>query len=226
MEVDELRAEWTAHLRQVESRLRIDERALRRMLGDDVRRILRRSIAANAVGFGAILALTYAVARVFGAHLDDPGYLLCGGVTLLGLVALLVARLRLVIAASGIRFDAAVSVAQSRIELLRRCEYRTIAGALWWGCVIWLPLALLGLEAVLGAPLLGRVPQPWLYANVGFGVVLLLIGRALSRRFVESRFESPFARRIVDALSGKGLREATRRLDEIGELTAADHPPA
>jgi hypothetical protein len=65
---------------------------------------------------------------------------------------------------------------------------------------------------------LGRVERPWLVANLAFGLGLLGLGQALSRRFVERPGLGAGARRVIDAVSGRGLRAAAERLAEVGRF--------
>jgi hypothetical protein len=46
----------------------------------------------------------------------------------------------------------------------------------------------------------------------------LALGQALSRRFVERPGLATGARRVMDAVSGRGLREAAARLAEVGRF--------
>jgi hypothetical protein len=66
-----------------------------------------------------------------------------------------------------------------------------------------------------GVPALARVDLPWLVANLAFGLVVLALGQALSRRFVERPGLGAGAQRMMDALSGRGLRQAAARLAEL-----------
>lgn len=72
---------------------------------------------------------------------------------------------------------------------------------------------------------LGRVDLAWLVANLGFGLGVLVAGRALSRRYVERPDLAPWARRLVDAGSGRGLRVAARHLAELARFER-DEPDA
>ncbi len=58
----------------------------------------------------------------------------------------------------------------------------------------------------------------WLGANLAFGILVLALGQALSRRYVERADLSPPARRVVDAVSGRALRLAAGHLAELASF--------
>ena len=114
---------------------------------------------------------------------------------------------------------------QRAVERARLAEYRATKWAVLGGVVIWLPAALLLFEAVTGVPAIGLVDPAWLVANLALGAAVLALGLALSRRYVERPGLGPRARRIVDALSGRSLRAATRHLADLSRFER-DEPAA
>jgi hypothetical protein len=66
-------------------------------------------------------------------------------------------------------------------------------------------------EALTSVDALARVDPAWLIASLAFGLVCLALGQVLSRRHVERSDLGPRARRLVEALSGQGVRSAAGR---------------
>ena len=86
------------------------------------------------------------------------------------------------------------------------------------GVVIWLPASLLLFEALTGVGALGRVNPAYLVTNLLFGLIVLAIGLAVSRKYVERSDLGPRAQRLMDALSGRGLRSAAGHLADLSRF--------
>ena len=111
---------------------------------------------------------------------------------------------------------------QRDLRQLQFAEFRALEWALFGGVVVWLPALLALFEAVTGVAALGRVDLAWLVANLAFGVVVLVAGTALSRRYVEHPTAGPRARRFLDAVSGRALRRAADQLAELARFERDD----
>ena len=72
---------------------------------------------------------------------------------------------------------------------------------------------------------LARANLAWLIANLALGVVVLVLGLAWSKRYVERPDLGPRARRLVDAVSGRALRSVAGHLAELSRFER-DEPPA
>jgi hypothetical protein len=129
--------------------------------------------------------------------------------------------------AARLEYDRPVLAIQRAVERARLVEYRATKWALLGGVVIWLPALLVGFEAITGVDALARVDLRWLLANLGFGLAILAIGHALSRRHVERADLGPLARWLVDAASGRSLRSADAHLTELARFEREDRdgPP-
>src|SRR6185503_19372215 len=123
-------------------------------------------------------------------------------------VALTALHVVLLVRVLRLDHSAPVTDLQRDVERTRLVEYRALKWALLGGCLFWLPVPLVLIEALTGAPLLARVDLAWLLANLGVGAVILVVGQVLSRRYVERADLGPRARRVVEAVSGRGLRNA------------------
>lgn len=215
MQLDDLKGAWAAHGALLERSLAIDERLLREMLLRKVRLALAPYVLWRALEVSLGLAALAAVVPLLVAHIAEPRY-----VAVAGAVALFTALLTAVCAyllVNGLQLDygGPVTAIQRGVERLRLVEYRAFKWALLGGVALWLPAALLLFEALTGVAALARAPFPWLAGNLVFGLAVLALGQALSRRYVERDDLGPWARRIVDAVSGRALRKAS---DHIAEL--------
>jgi len=121
--------------------------------------------------------------------------------------------------------DRPVTAIQRAVERIKLVEYRATKWALLGGVVIWLPAVLILFEAVTGVAALARVDLGWLIANLGFGLAVLGLGQAWSKRYVERSDLGPRARRLVDAISGRSLRSVAMHLAELSTFERDEPSP-
>lgn len=218
MELDDLRSAWAEHGARLERGLAIDEARLSRSATRRMRRTLVPYVAWLAIEFAIGVALLALVTSVLVVHVDEPRYVVAGGA--LWVVTFWTTASCAYLAVAGAQLDYAgpVTEIQRDLERMKLVEYRALKWALLGGVLAWLPLSLIVFEAFTGLEALARVELAYLAANlvVGFGVVLA--ARVLSRRYVERGDARPWARMLVDAASGRGLRKAAARLDELARF--------
>jgi len=225
MELDDLKAAWAAHGAALERSVAISERLLREALLGKVRSALAPYVAWRVLEIVLGAAALVLAGSVLAAHAGEPRYLLAGGATLAVLAGVTALNARLLALSVGLDYGGPVTAIQRAVERARLAEYRATKWAVLGGVVIWLPAALLLFEAVTGVPAIGLVDPAWLVANLALGAAVLALGLALSRRYVERPGLGPRARRIVDALSGRSLRAATRHLADLSRFER-DEPAA
>ncbi len=221
MPLDELKNVWAAHTALLERAVAIDERLLRGQLGRRMRLALVPQAAWRALQALLGALAVWFVLPVVASHIEQSLYLFAGGAVVAFLAVFTLASASLCVRALQLDLTAPVVAIQRDFERLRLAEYRATKWALLLGTAAWLPLPLLLLEAFAGHPVLPFVHTPWLVANVVFGLGLLVAGSWWSRRVVErgdcmdAHAPSPRARWWIDALSSRGVRNASRHLDEL-----------
>lgn len=225
MQLDDMQRVWAAHAALLEKGLAIEERLLRELELGRVRRALAPYVRWRALEVALGLAALSVVLPILREHAGEPRYLVTAGTLAayaLGVTALCAT---LLVAALRLDYGGPVTAIQRDVERLRRTEYRALKWALLGGVLVWLPAALVAFERLTGVDALGRVDRGWLAGNLVFGLLVLVLGQALSRRYVERPTLGPRARRVLDAVSGRGLRAAASHLDELAAFTR-DEPPA
>jgi hypothetical protein len=155
---------------------------------------------------------------VLAAHVDEPRYLVVAGALAVFAVALTALHAYLLVGVLQLDHAGPVTALQRDVERIRLAEYRALKWALLGGCLFWLPVPIVLLEALTGVEVLARVHLSWLAANLAVGLAILTAGLWLSHRYVERPGLGPRARRIVDALSGRGLRVAAGHLEELARF--------
>jgi hypothetical protein len=218
MQPDDLQQLWAAQGAVLERSLAIQEHLVRERLLGKARLGLAPWLVLRALEVLLSALALWALAPVVRAHVAEPRYLAVGGAVLVFAAGLGLQCARLLVHALHLDHAAPVTTLQREILRLQLAEYRSFVWALLGGTLLWLPGLLLVFEAVTGAPALARVGLGFLLGNLGFGLGVLVVGHLLSRRFVGRGEFGPRARRIVAALSGRGLRKASEQLDELARF--------
>jgi len=223
MELDDLKAAWRAHGAMLERSVAINEQLLREVMLRKVRARLTPYVAYRALEVALGAVVMFAVMSVLAAHGAEPRYLVIGGSLAVFVGAATAMSGALLTRALRVDYGARVTALQREVEHLRIAEYRAFKWALLGGVVFWLPAALVLFEAVTGIALLARADLAWLVANLAFGVLALALGQAMSKKYVERPDLSPWARRVVDAVSGRSLRLAAGHLAELASFEREPH---
>lgn len=207
MELDDLKPMWAA----LESTRALNVELLRELKLNRARSALIPSQLMRVVELVLGVCVLLLCAPVVVSHGASWRYLVFGvpclafmGVTT-GLSAYLLVRMR------QLSFDGPLLSIQREVAELRRMELRATLIALLGGIVLWLPIALLFLEALSHTPLLDLADLAWLASNLAFGLVVLLVGRRFARRLTSSN-------RFVDAMTGRGLRFVAWQLGELARF--------
>jgi hypothetical protein len=225
MQLDDLKEAWAAHGAALERSLAINERLLREAMLGKVRSRLAPYLLWRVLEVGLGVAGLLLVGPVLAAHVGEPRYLVAGGALLAFIAGLTAVCAYLLVRTAQLDYDGPVTGIQRAVEHIKLGEYRVTKWAVLGGVVIWLPAALVLLEAITGVPALALVDLPWLLANLAVGVVVLVLGQVWSKRYVERPGLGPRARRVIDALSGRSLRAVAGHLAELSRFER-DEPAA
>lgn len=224
MQLDELKAAWAAHGAVLERSLAIDERLLREVLLRKVRFTLAPYVLGRALELALGLAALFVVMPVIAAHAPEPRYLVAAGALAAFTAGIAAMSGYLLVSVLQLDHGGPVTAIQRDLERIGLVEYRATKWAVLGGVVVWLPAALVLFEAVTGLEPLAHVDLAFLAANLIFGLIVLALGQYLSRKYVERSDLSPWARRLVDALSGRALRSASGHLAELSRFEREELP--
>jgi hypothetical protein len=222
MQLDELRSEWAAHGALLERSLAIDERLLR----ETILRKVRGALLPHTLTWGIETLLgvvtMIAAAKVVLTHVADARYLSVGGALLLYVGAITACCASLLRKGLGFDHGSPVARIQRDVARMKKLEYQSFKWALLGGFVLWLPLLLVLVESATGFDALARIELSWLVSNLLVGLVVLGAGLAWSRKYVDGTTQPAFGARVVDTLSGHGLRRASEHLAELSRFVRDD----
>lgn len=218
MELDEMKRAWAAmDLRQdgMEALLRVEIRD-RRL--DKTRSTLRRILALRAIELLAWGAFTIFVASFWVAHRHVLHWLVIGLLLhAYGVAGIWSSATQLLLLAGIVLFDAPVVVLQRRLAQLRRFRaLSTLALGLPWWC-LWLLVPMVFAYHWTGIDWFAA-GSGWIWGCMAAGVAGMLATLWLARRIDRRAIGSPWARRIVDDMSGCSLLRASRQMDELADF--------
>ena len=227
MKIDEneMKRAWAIHGANLERSLAINERLLRETLLQKLKIALVPFIMWRALEVAIGLGTIVAIMSVLAAHVAEPRYAIVAGGLAVFIVWVTALCAYVLVRSVTLDYGDPVTTLQRSVERIRLAEYRALKWAVLGGVVGWLPGALVLFEALTGVDALARVELGWLIANLVFGLVCLGLGLALSRRYVERSDLGPRAHRLVEALSGQGVRSAASYLAELASFER-EEPPA
>lgn len=222
MELDDLKGAWADHGTRLARNVAIDEARLSRPATRRLRLTLAPYVAWLAVELALGVALLAAVTSVLAGHLDEPRYVVAGGALWIVAFWTTASCAYLVVASAELDSAGPVAAIQHDLERMKLVEYRALKWALLGGVLAWLPASLILFEAFTGVAALARVDLAYLVVNLVFGLAVVVAGHAWSKAYVERAGASSWARTLLDATSGRGLRKAAERLDEIARFVRED----
>lgn len=218
MDLDEMKRVWAAHGVVLERSLAINERLLRETILRKVRSALAPYVVWRALEVVLGIAALLLVVPVVISHVGEARYMAMATPFAVFVAGITAPCAYLLVNSIKLDYGGAVTAIQRDVEHLKLVEYQATKWAVLGGIVFWLPAALVFFEAVTGVDALARADLAWLVGNLVFGVVVLAVGLAWSRRVVERPGLGPRQRRILDAVSGRSLRSVTSHLDELARF--------
>lgn len=210
MELDDLKDSWNRqgdHLVQAPASVPAPTR--RRMRLRLVPGQLQRLVELVVATAGALV-----VGMLLVRHLGELRYLVAGGALFAWLAAAASGSAHQFVRVRRIDFAAPIADMQRLLGEIQLAEARGVVLAIAGGVLIWLPALLLLFEAVTGVSALARIDGIYLLANLTLGAAVLVFGHFAARRYLTTDL-GPWARHLVEALTGHGIRRARKELTDL-----------
>lgn len=211
LDLDVLKQRWQARDSAVASALKLEQQPLQHLLAGRTRSAFRRHSRWLLLTL-CLSSLLLLGLLAFMASVHDPLYQLAAAPLLLlsgwsWLQGMDEAR-------RWRRLDLSAPVLQVRAELdlLRRRRLRLGRWILFSSFLLWLPLLAVLLRA-LGGDLLRQLPPSVLWANLGLGLLVLLLGPLLARRVDRRYRHSRVFQRLLDDSAGGSLSAVRQRFE-------------
>lgn len=215
MNLDDFKSSWIANDRQLDDTLRLNLK-LHALGGAET--ALQRHQRFVVIELILNVLLLLAVGSFVGDHLAEPRFLLPALVLHLAAIALTAACVRQIVLISGIDYSEPLISIQTRVERLNIERIRMTQWTFISAPLLWTPLLIVSLKALLGLDAWAVLDPTWLFANVLFGIVFLGV-MLWAARHAASRFpHSPRLQRLADDLSDRSLLVARKSLDDAAKF--------
>ena len=213
MEFDELKAAWHALDARIEVGHALNAKVFTELKLERARSTLRPLwwlvSTQLAISLGAVVLLGSFLADHWHlARFAVPAVLL--DVTAVMSIVSAIGQLRVL---NTIDYSQPVVAIQSKLTELAVRRAREVRWQWLLMLPLWVPLAIVVMQGILGFDIYRWFGARWIAANVAVGIVVTLLIVWLARYFDNSRHE--VARRPADDFAGRRLAEAQTRLDEV-----------
>lgn len=218
MELDELRQRWETYDRRLEESLRLN----RRLLEITVRGRTEPALKRLALGVGVELLVTVAAVLWLGSFLWDHAtelrFFLPALLLHLGLIADIGGLAYQIVTVAEMDYSAPIVEVQTRLETLRVIRVRATKWALLLAPLIWTTALIVLLKGFLGVDAYTFFGPSWLAANLLFGLLFVVVGVWLSRRYAARTAHFPLVQRLLRDIAGSNLLAAEESLRSLREF--------
>lgn len=223
MELENLEALWKKRDEQLSASLRLDTQLFREtVLGKagtatrGLRRLLWIEIAFDALGL--LLVGSFLADHLRELRFAAPAILLH-----LGLIASLGSCVGQLVLLGEVDYAAPVVGIQKRLAAVRVLRVRVWTWTLLLAPLAWMPLLIVGL-GLLGVDVYQILSLPYLAANVILGLVVILLGLVVSRRYAGRMNGSPLVQRLLRDVAGQSLARAEAFVSSLERFGREDSP--
>ena len=218
MELDDLKHTWERYDKKLDTSIRMNTHLLHgAVLGKAETALARLSRLLRVE-----LLLTLGAALVLGSfmweHAADARFLVPAVALQLGVIALVLACVRQIVAISEVDYDAPVIAIQKRLESLRVERIRTTKWTFLLAPFAWTLLFIVTWKGLLNVDVYATFDAAWLVANVLFGLTFIALGVWVSRRFASRLERSSLVRTLLRDIAGHNLDVATAFLRSLSQF--------
>lgn len=222
MELDDLKKRWQALDAKLDGALRLN----RRILDEHILSRADKAMTRHLFSLAAELALGIVAVLLTGSfvadHVGEVHFLVPGLALHVFVIAQIGTLVRQIVATRQVDYGAPLVEVQKRVERLRAASIRTTMWTLLLAPLLWTPLFVVALKALLGVDAYATFGVRYLAVNVAVGLVVLALGQLASRRYATRFLDSPRATRLMRALAGTNLTAAAGFLDSLARFEQDD----
>jgi hypothetical protein len=175
-------------------------------------------------------AVTFAVIIVLGSfigdHLSMPRFVAPAVALHLFEIATLIVLIQQIRLALHVDYGEPIAAIQKQLESLRMLPTRYIQWALVTAPLLWMPLLIVVLEGFWGVDAYKILAAAFLFANLAFGLAVILLGVWLSKKFGDRVSRLPIIQGLMKTLAGHNVNAAAflAALSEFEDEAAQANP--
>lgn len=215
MDLEELKRLWEKNDAKLGRSIRLNTRLLRAGLlekADVSTRWLSRWLVLELL---LNLVAPVCLGVFIGNHLGEIRFLIPAAALDLCAIGLVIGLARQIVAIHRVDYGEPVVEIQKRLESLRIERERTTIWTLLAAPLLWTPLLVVGMKALLGVDAYATLGALYLAANMLVGIAFLGLAFWISRRYADRMGRSPFLQGLMRSLSGRSLAKATELLGTV-----------
>ena len=215
MELADLKQKWAEQDAKLEKSLRLNARLVRESGMTRVGRALAPLSWGIAIEGILNVAVVLWLGSFLGDHIGQPRLAAPAALLLVCAIAILNTGIRQWAVLRTIDYGAPVLAIQKRLAALRVSRIRATKWIFLLSPLLWLPILIVGFDALTGVDPSTFLYGWWLAGNLLFGVVFLLGMLWLAKRFGGRWQRFPAVQHVMDAIAGRSLTAASRALEEV-----------
>ena len=217
-ELDDLKAKWEAHDRQLEKNLRLNRELLIAAKLKPAESQLRRLGIYSGLEAAMWLVIVVALGDFIAGHIHMPGLALSATAVDVMSIGMLSALIRRMIGTLHIDYSQPIAAIQNQVEGLRILRIRTTKWGVLCGTMLWVPWLAVLSQAIFGVDIYRSVDTAWVIVNVLFGLALCLAAIWASKKYGDRIHQSPFIQGLMKDLAGNNLNAAQSFLATLREF--------
>jgi hypothetical protein len=218
MELDDLRQRWQELDRKLDASIRLNTRLLHGSILGKAATALKRQSRLVLAGLLIDLIAALWLGSFLARHVEEPRFLVPGGLLHLGILALIIAAVHQLAAIARIDYAAPIVAIQKQLEALRVERIGTVKWTLLLSPLAWTPLFIVAMKGFFDVDVYTSFGTAWVAANVVFGLVAIPVGLWICRHFAGRVERSPFLRQLMRDIGGQNLAAATDFLLSLAQL--------
>ncbi|MBX7222411.1 MAG: hypothetical protein K1Y36_20845 [Blastocatellia bacterium] len=223
MNFEDLQNQWAALDQKLEAGLRLNAALLREAKLDKTKSALQRLSFFIWLELACTLPVLFLVGSFLARHFSQPAFFIPGLVLHLAAIGVLGSCIHQLVLLNRIDYAGPVLVIQKRLEALRLHRIRATKWTFLTAPLLWTPLFVVTFKA-LGVNAWAVFPMGWMVGNLLFGVLVMVAGIWVSKRFGNRISGSPFMKQVMDDIAGRSLNRAAAFVATLAEFE--DESPA
>ena len=217
LELDEMKQLWSEQDGKLDANLRLTRLLLRTTCANRARSSLHRLTVGLCLQAAAWLLIAVFLGSFIYGHFTMPRAAIPAVALDLYVIGTVVAMLRLIVGIAQIDYGQPITTIQRQLTKLRMLRVRITIAAVLAGTLAWaaVPFLLVGIS---GVKEINASVHSWLWGNVVFGILMIVLALWLSRKFGNRMEKHPFIHRLMNAISGRSLNQAEEFLAQLSEF--------
>ncbi|HEX7831291.1 MAG TPA: hypothetical protein VF787_16665 [Thermoanaerobaculia bacterium] len=212
MELDDLKARWQDLDRKLDATLHLNTRLVRNSMLGRTESALRNLTWITSASIAMTFFVLLAIGSFLADHILEVRFAAPALVLHISAIAMFAASIHELVTLRSVDYSAPVVSLQKKIETVRVSRIATTKWVLWLAPLLWLPMLIVFLKAILGIDLYAIASPAWLISNFVFGVLFLVAMIWIARHVP---VQSPFMQRLLDDIAGRNVTRARAALEDV-----------